>query len=125
MSIAIIGAGAFGTGAGGVGPKHFESGRRYSRQDSLHQHLQASPMIQWRLLDLGDSRIAAPLMRGQHLLPRLTDCFDVRSQVPQENRLGDDRLKAAALRCEGILYGAVDRCGLRARFRGLGGGLAA
>ena len=57
-------------------------------------------------------------------MARLADGLDARPQVPQEDRLGDDRPEASSLGFEDAEDRAIDRFGLPARLRSLGGRLA-
>ena len=66
-----------------------------------------------------------PLARRENPTARRTDGLEVRPQTPQEERLADDRREAPPLGFEDAEDRAIDRLGLLARIRRLGGRLAA
>ena len=69
--------------------------RRAVRHDRLHRHLEAGPLIERGLLDLERGGTVVRRAAGrEHPATRLAHGLDVCRQVPQEDRLDDDRPEA-------------------------------
>ena len=95
------------------------------RKDRLHRDLQAGPFVQGGLLDLaGGGSMRRPPARRENPTARRADGLEIRPQVPQEEGLADNRREAPPLRFEDGEDRAIDRLGLLARTRHLGGRLA-